>query len=172
MKRRRFAWVLAAATALAAAGCAGYRLGPTNGAPAGERTVQVLPFENQTLEPRLVEPVVSALRRRLQQDGTFRLATRGDADIVVEGTLLRYRRRSVSYEPGDIRSVRDYDLRLTAHVKAYEAAGGRVLLDRDVTARTTVRLAGDQPSAERQAAPLLADDLARRITSLLVDGTW
>src|SRR5437899_4621330 len=35
------------------AGCAGYHLGSTNGVPAGERSVQVNPFLNQTLEPRL-----------------------------------------------------------------------------------------------------------------------
>src|SRR5690606_233555 len=65
-------------------GCAGYRLGPTNGMPAGSRAIQVKLFQNETYEPRLTEPVVTALRRAIQQDGTYRLATRDDADIVVE----------------------------------------------------------------------------------------
>jgi len=30
----------------------------------------------------------------------------------------------------------------------------------------------DLNSAERQAAPLIADDLARIVTALLVDGNW
>src|ERR1043165_2687288 len=36
-------------------GCAGYHLGPTNGVRAGERSVQVNPFVNQTIEPRSEE---------------------------------------------------------------------------------------------------------------------
>src|SRR6185369_17073313 len=35
------------------AGCAGYRLGPTGGQTAGARSVQINPFVNQTIEPRL-----------------------------------------------------------------------------------------------------------------------
>jgi hypothetical protein len=35
-----------------------------------------------------------------------------------------------------------------------------------------VRVGNDLTSAERQALPLAADDLARSITALLADGTW
>ena len=38
--------------------------------------------------------------------------------------------------------------------------------------RTTIRVGNDLTSAERQAVPLAAEDLARSITSLLVDGEW
>src|SRR6266704_2790712 len=41
------------AFAVLSAGCAGYHLGSTNGVRAGERSVQVNPFVNQTIEPRL-----------------------------------------------------------------------------------------------------------------------
>ena len=37
---------------------------------------------------------------------------------------------------------------------------------------TLVRVGSDLSSAERQAIPLLADDLAKNVTELLVDGTW
>ena len=43
-------------------GSCAYRLGPTNGERAGARSVQVNPFENRTIEPRLVEAVTLALR--------------------------------------------------------------------------------------------------------------
>ena len=61
---------------------------------------------------------------------------------------------------------------LTVKVTATERVGGKVVLDRDVTGRTTVRVGADLPSAERQALPLLADDFARNATTLLVEGTW
>jgi hypothetical protein len=46
------------------------------------------------------------------------------------------------------------------------------LLERSVSGRTTVLIGDDLASAERQAVPLLAADLARNATSLLVDGNW
>ena len=154
------------------AGCAGYRLGPTNGTPAGSRSVEVALFPNRTLEPRLSEPVAQALRKRFQQDGTFRLATHGDADVLVTGELTQFTRVPLSFQRNDIITTRDYDVQLTARVKAIERGSGKVLLDRDVVARTTIQNHADLGSAERQSAPLLAEDLARKVSSLLVDGAW
>ena len=51
---------VSAGSVLGAAGCAGYRLGPTNGTPARSRSVEVALFPNRTLEPRLSEPVAQA----------------------------------------------------------------------------------------------------------------
>jgi hypothetical protein len=158
--------------ALGLLGCAGYKLGPTGGRIAGDRSIQVNFFQNATLVPRLVEAVCSALRKNLQQDGTFRLNTSGDADIVVNGTITLYQRTGVSFQPKDILTVRDYELRLIAHITAVDRNTGKTVLDRDVTGRTTIRIGDDLTSAERQALPLAADDLARNATSLLVDGSW
>src|SRR4051812_46929221 len=69
--------------ALTGSGCAGYRLGPTNGLTAGQKSVQFIPFNNLTMEARLSDDVNLQLRKQLQRDGTFRLATQNDGDIVV-----------------------------------------------------------------------------------------
>ena len=66
-----FLTCLAAATL---AGCAGYRLGPVGGGEAGAKSVEVLPFNNQTLQPRLGDTLTQALRERLQVDATYKLA--------------------------------------------------------------------------------------------------
>ncbi|MBI4661057.1 MAG: hypothetical protein HY735_19675 [Verrucomicrobia bacterium] len=153
-------------------GCAGYHFGTSTGASAGAKSIQVTPFRNETSEPRLIEPVVSALRKQLQQDGTFRLASRHDADIVLNGALLRYEREGVSFRPNDILTARDFNLRLTARITATERATGKTLVDREVTGRTSLRPGLDFASAERQASALLAEDLARIVTSLLADGAW
>lgn len=157
---------------LIATGCAGYQLGPTNGMEAGSRAVQVNLFVNDTFEPRLSEAVGTSLRRWIQRDGTFRLATQNDADVLVEGILIDYDRSSLTYQPADVLTVRDYEINLAAKVKATEISTGRVLLDEKVNGRTIIRAGRDLSSAERQAVPLLAEDLARNITTRLVDGTW
>ena len=154
------------------AGCAGYHLGPSNGLAAGAQSIQVLPFHNRTPEPRLGETVTHLLRKQLQQDGTYRLSTREPADILVTGSLRKYDRHGVTFERGDVITPRDYTVDVTAHVRAVHRASGRVLLDRDVTGHTTLRVGLDLASAERQALPVLAEDLARNITALLVDGDW
>lgn len=153
-------------------GCAGYRVGPTNGVAAGSRSIQVNLFENKTLEPRLTEAVGTSLRRTLQQDGTYKLNSQGDGDIVVSGTLTSFDRIGLSFQPRDILSVRDFEIRVQAHVTAVDRANGKTLLDRPVNGRVILRPGPDFASSERQAVPLLADDLARNIAMLLVDGSW
>lgn len=170
--RRAISFFSAGLLAAGAGGCVGYRVGPTNGLAAGEKSIRVTPFQNETTEPRLIEPVVSALRKSLQQDGTYRLNTRGESDIIVHGVLLRYEREGVSFQPNDILTARDFSVRLTARITAVERISGKTLWQREVVGRTTLRAGADLASAERQAVTLLAEDLARNVTSLLVDGQW
>lgn len=158
--------------ALGAGGCAGYRLGPTTGFAAGSRTVRVQYFDHATLQPRLSEALAQALRQRLQQDGTYRLVSAGEADVVVRGEILEFRRRPLSFQPRDVRTTRDEELELTVHLVAADWRAGVNLVDRDVTARIEVRLEGNQTSAERQALTQLARDFADRAVPLIVDGVW
>jgi hypothetical protein len=168
----RVAFLALAVMALLLAGCAGYKLGPTSGFPAGARSVQVNPFKNETMEPRLSAPVSLALRKALQQDGAYRLETRGDGDIIVHGVITRFHRGGVAFQPGDIVTVRDYNLSLTAHITATERITGRTIFDGPVSGHTIIRVGNDLASAERQAIPLLANDLARNATSVIADGAW
>jgi hypothetical protein len=170
--RPRSSLLLACAAALGLCGCAGYRLGPSTGQPAGTKSIQVNPFANQTFEPRLGDAVTAALRKSLQRDATYRLATRDEGDIVVTGEVTRYDRSELSYRPSDILTVLDYRLTLTAHATARDRGSGKTILDKDVSGSTLLRVGADVTSAERQALPLLAEDLAKNITASLVDGSW
>jgi len=158
--------------AMALSGCSGYHLGPTNGLRAGARSIQVTPFVNQALIPRLSEAVTLSLRKSLQKDGTYRLNTSDEGDIIVTGTILSYHRTELSFQLGDILTPRDYRISITAQVLARERTSGKVILDRPVTGYSTVRVGSDLTSAERQAIPLVADDLAKNATALLADGGW
>jgi hypothetical protein len=165
-------WLLAALLALGASGCAGYRLGPVNGQAAGAKSVQITPFANKTLEPRLGDEVTAQLRKALQQDGTFQLASHDDGDVVVSGSVTHYARQEISLSPTDTLTVRDYRIEVRAQVTARERASGKIILDRPVTGFTLIRVTSDLTSIERQAIPLLAADLARNVTALLAEGAW
>jgi hypothetical protein len=157
--------------ALALTGCA-YHLGPTNGVVAQEKTIQVNPFANHTLEPHLTDEVTTQLRKQLQRDGTYHLATHGEADIIVSGVITNYSRQALSFQPQDTLTVQDYRVSLTAIVTARERMSGKVLLDQPVTGYTLMRVNSILPESERQSRPLLAESLAKSITALLVDGSW
>ena len=156
--------------AILSAGCAGYHLGPVNGAVAGGKSIEIVPFNNQTLQPRLGDAVTQALRERMQTDGTYRLTTRGPGDVVITGVITSYNREGVSFLRSDVTTAENYRVDVTAHVTARE--GGKVLLDKNVNGYTLVQVGTDLTDAERQSLPLLAEDLARNIASLLTEGAW
>jgi hypothetical protein len=168
----RASGILGIALGLLVSGCAGYRLGPSNGTLAGARTVQILPFTNRTLEPRLGDAATSALRKEIQREGTFQLATHGAGDVIVSGEIISLDRGEVSFLPVDVVTARDYRMSFTAHVVARDRISDQVVLDRNLTGNALMRVGADLPSVERQTLPLLATDLARKITAALADGTW
>jgi hypothetical protein len=169
--RRPELFAMVAVTGLLA-GCASYHLGPVNGAVAGERSIEVLPFNNQTLQPRLGDAVTQALRERLQTDATYHLATHGPGDVVVSGVITRYNREGLSYLNNDVTTTENYRVGVIAHVIARERATGKVLLDKNVNGYTLIHVGTDLADSERQSLPLLAEDLARNITELLTEGAW
>jgi len=170
---RLFRFFTASAMAVLLAGCAGYHLGPVNRSiRAGEESVEVLPFNNQTLQPRLGSVLTQALREQLQTDGTYHLATHGPGDVVVTGVITRYGREAVSFLSADVTTPQDYRVTMAAYVTARDHATGKVLLDKYVTGEALVHVSSDLANAERQALPLLAQDLAQNITELLTGGAW
>jgi hypothetical protein len=168
---RLLLFALMTATGLLA-GCAGYRLGPVNGVPAGEKSIEILPFNNQTLQPRLGDAVTRALRERFQADATYHLTTHGSGDIVVSGVITRYNREGLSYLNNDVTTTENYRVGAVAHVTVRERATDRLLLDKNVNGFTLIHVGTDLADSERQSLPLLAADLARNITELITEGAW
>lgn len=169
---RLFALVGGLGVALFLSGCAGYKLGPVNGETAGSKSVQIMPFSNKTLEPRLGDAVTSQMRKELQRDGTYKLASHSDGDIILTGVITHYTRHELSFVPHDLVTVRDYRVTMTAQVTARERGTGKILMDQAVSGYTLVRVGSDLASSERQALPLLAADLAKHATALLTEGSW
>ncbi|MEI6077062.1 MAG: LptE family protein [Verrucomicrobiota bacterium] len=163
---------LLVAAAVALTGCAGYHLGPVNGAVAGEKSIEVLPFNNQTLQPRLGDAVTQALRERFQVDATYHLATQGSGDIVLNGVIRNFDREGVGYLNSDSTTAQNYRVGVIVHITARDRSSGRIILEKDVKGHTLVLASGDLASGERQAMPVLAGDLAQSIAALLAEGAW
>mgnify|MGYP000048849505 CR=1 FL=1 len=173
MTHRVFNWyILFFALLVLASGCASYRLGVANPLIPAGYSIQVGLFQNATFQPGLSDSVNGSIRRELHRDGTFELAGSDDCDVLLTGKITAYRRSPVSFRPKDTLSVRDFVVELSTQVKATEKPSGKLLVDRVITSRTTVRLGDDLASAERQALPLLSSDLAKRTVALLAEGGW
>lgn len=139
---------------------------------ARSQSVYVEPFVNDTLQPRLEDEFTRAVRKGLQREGTYRLGHKSDSDIIVKGVIKTYSRQGLSYDPGDLVRVTDYNLVAVTRITAYERDSGRKILEQDVPGNTQLTSGSDLTSAERQATPLLAENMARRVVDLLADGTW
>ncbi len=169
---RALKYFLPALVAVLLAGCAGYRLGPVNGAVAGEKSLEVLPFNNQTLQPRLNDAVTEAVRERVQTDGTYRLASDGAGDLVMSGTLLQYSHAALGYLNRSFVTPQNYRVGVVVRVTVRERASGKVVFSGDVKGHTLVNVGQDFASSERQALPLLAADLAENVVKVLAEGSW
>lgn len=158
---------LLAGILLSLAGCA-YHVGPVR--PVTHRSVAVPMFKNQTLKPQLQAQVTNAIIKRLQADGTLRLEWEQDAEVVVTGTITRYGRTVQRWHRIDVEKPREYRLELEAVVEARDRATGKVLLPpTTLTGKADAFIGSDLQSAEQQALPLMADDLARQVVGLLVE---
>ena len=134
--------------------------------------MQVNPFQNKTIQPRLNDYLSTSLRKNLQQDGTYRINSHNDGDIILSGVIISYVRNALSFQASDVITAQDYEIKMTAQITAQERSTGKIIFNQPVTGRTTLRVNNDLTSAERQAIPILTDDLAKKATALLVDGTW
>ena len=80
--------VLALLLAIPLFGCAGYTIdGAKPTSMTGVETVSVLMFANDTLHPRAEVLATSSVNAAFIQDGTYRIASRTDADAVLEGAI-------------------------------------------------------------------------------------
>jgi hypothetical protein len=169
---RALKFLLPGCAAFIFAGCAGYHLGPVNGVVAGEKSIEVQPFNNQTLQPRLGDGLTQSLRECLQADANYHLATHGPGDVIVTGVIRQYTRQGLGYLNTDVATPDNYVVEAVAHVTARDRISGKLILNKDVKGRTFVHIGDDLASAERQAMPLLAEDLAQNIAEILDEGAW
>jgi hypothetical protein len=151
-------------------GCAGYHIGPVT--KTSFHSIAVPMFRNETLVPQVEAQISNAVIQRLQQDGSVRIESRSQADAVLIGTVLRYERMALRSLRTDSGVPREYRITITVHVEARDRRTGEtVLKPTDVVGTSDVFIGEDQQSAEYQALPLVADDIAKRVTGLLVE-SW
>jgi lipopolysaccharide assembly LptE-like protein len=151
-------------------GCAGYHVGPVT--KTSFHSIAVPMFRNQTLIPQLEAQISNAVIQRLQQDGSVQIESRSRADAILTGTVLRYDRVALRSLRTNTDIPREFRISITVRVEARDRRTGEtVLKSTEVVGTSDVLIGEDQQSAEYQALPLVADDIAKRVAGLLVE-SW
>ncbi len=149
-------------------GCAGYQLGPTQSLPY--RSIAVLMFKNKTLKPQLEAQITNAIIKRFQRDGTLRIESAENADVVLTGQITKYDRQELRAVRTDVNTPREYRITLTARIEArLRGTGELVFSPVTVEGRADTFIGTDLQSADEQALPLIAEDLAKRVMPLLAE---
>jgi len=142
-------------------GCYGFAGG---GLPSHIKTVAILPFDNQTAEPALVQEVSDALTEAMERRLGLRLSSEASADAVVRGTIVRYDPDLLlSQQPGQGNvQVTRRRVRLVLNVEIYDQREGKALWQ-----RSGLSIDGEYaPPAEADGRRVAMDKLVQDI----VDG--
>ncbi|MCG3150100.1 MAG: hypothetical protein PCFJNLEI_03571 [Verrucomicrobiae bacterium] len=159
--------LFALAVALLFTGCAGYRLGAPQELPY--RSVAVPVFQNKTLFPQLEAPISNGIIRRFQADGTLEVRSVADADVVLTGVLTNYKRRPLRTLQTNTGTPREYKLTITARIEARDRAGKLLFEPVTLEGSAETFIGTDLQSSEAQAVPLIADDLAKQVVTVLTE---
>ncbi len=114
--------VAGALLVMSAAGC-GYTT--RGGLDARYQTIHVAPFEDISQEYDLQAPLTNALIRKFLHDGRLTVVERDRADLLLEGVILDYAMRGLSFDERD--NVTQFILVVVAGARVTDQATGDVL---------------------------------------------
>ena len=151
-------------------GCLGYHIGPVKPYYLRDvHTIAVPTFKNRTLIPRMEVLVTGTVIKQFQQDGTFQIASDGNADATLKGEIIRIDRSPARSLRGNVLATTEFNLAMRLK---YSLLGrdGKPLTSGETIGATSFFVGTDVTTDERQALPLATEDLATRLVSQLSEG--
>ncbi len=104
---------------LVLAACGYHLAGTGTTVPAGARTIRIEPFTNHTRETGLEVRLHRAVEDEFRRQGTLRVVTEGDADVLLSGAIRRFTSVPVAFSATDeavqYQGIMQVSLRLTEH---------------------------------------------------------
>lgn len=153
----------------AAPGC-GYRLGSL--LPASMKTVAVPNFKNHTNEPALEITVTNGVIERFQVDGTLEVVPEEEADTLLIGEIIDYKREGLRLSSTDDTTT-EFRLTIAVRLTFKDLKTGKTLWVADrVEGEAAFPPGNNGPEAERAAIPRVVEDLAEDVVSKVVDAGW
>lgn len=144
----RRALLLAVIAAVSLAACYSFTGG---GLPRHIRTIAILPFENESIEPLLAAEMLQALTEQLPRNLGVRLADERTADAVLRGRIARYEETAPSVRPapgGGRVDIIQQEVRISFDAEILDMREQRILWQ----GRGQAALGTYQPQQEQAAA--------------------
>lgn len=150
-----------------------------------ERTIWIEPFANKvdilsedntslsqrfrTYHPLMETDLRTAVINRFIYDGGLRLAGKEEADLILKGELIDYRRDALRYENNQ-EDVAEYRISLIMHLAIFKKGQEKPLWDEpNFVADAAYFTSGTQAKSEKAALDDAIADLARRAVERTVE---
>jgi len=171
---------LAGASCFCLTACLGYHIGPVKPYYLQDvHTIAVPTFENSTLIPRIEVLVTDTVIKQFQQDGTFKIASNENADVILKGEISRITRSPARSVRGNVLATSEFNLVMRLRYKLVGNDGKPIGPPGEVSGSTSFFVGnmssisttnGDVTTDERQALPLATEELANHLVSQLSEG--
>lgn len=149
-------------------GC-GYRVGSL--LPKDIKTVAIPVFVNSTAEPELETIVTNGIIQETIYDGTLKIEEEEDADTLLLGEIIDYRREPLRFTEGEV--TREYRLVIAVQVAFKDLKRNEIMWENPrIEGYTTFFVATSLPESERLALPDAVKDLAHHVVEKVVEGGW
>jgi len=152
-------------------GCAGYHIGPVK--PyylRAVKTIAVPTFKNNTLIPRISVLITDSVIKQFQQDGTYRIAGKDEADAVLVAEIDRVDRGPLRSVRGNVLATVEFNLVMKVRYSLVDRNGKTLSNPQFVYGTTSFFVGDDITTDERQAIPIAAEEMAVHLVSQLSEG--
>ena len=127
-------------------------------------------FENKTLLPRIEVLVTDSVIKQLQQDGTYKIAEKDNADAVLKAEITGISRAPARSVRGNVLATTEFILTMHVKYKLETRSGTLLVPPAEVVGTTSFFVGTDVTTDERQALPLAAEELAIHLVTQLSEG--
>ncbi|MBM3248228.1 MAG: hypothetical protein FJZ10_02250 [Candidatus Omnitrophica bacterium] len=146
------------------------------------KTIYIKPFENKidfgtqdsvysklrTYYPNLETDITTAVASRFLFDGNLKVVKENDADVILKGELVEYRRDVLRYK--DDEDIEEYRLNIVVNISLWNTKENKIIWQENrFTGETTYFTSGSKAKAESTAIKDGITDLARRIVERAIE---
>lgn len=118
--------------------------------------------------PGMEVELTTAIINKFLTDGTLKIADEANADLILRGNLIDFKRDALRYDNND--NVVEYRIKLVVNMELTNAKTGVLMWkERGFAGETTYRTTGSLAKSEAAAVTAAIDDLSRRVMERTVE---
>ena len=151
-------------------GCGYHLVGMGSSLPSHLKTISIPVFKNTSSQPEIHRELTSAVLEAFISDGRLKVAKKGNADLVMDATLVFYQKRNVSFGSQDL--VSNIIVEIEIDLTVIDRIKNKIFMKEKFKTQWDYKSTSDIAATERarlKALDLGFQDLGRRLVSLLID---